>query len=323
MARPPAEPAASDGVPAPAKPPTIWRFVDDRPGHLSQSHGLCQAIRRLREHRIVDVPSAGLRVFPHQLLCGPLPPILATLAPRPDLIIGAGHRTHLPMLATRRALGGRVIVLMRPSLPMAWFDCCILPEHDLPRRPRPNVIASRGALNAITATTRHDPARGLILVGGPSKHYAWNEPELCQMLTRILQRDPQTHWMVGDSRRTPATTSARLATLASNNPCQFFPHAETDQNWVAEALRQAGQAWISEDSISTMYEALSSGAPTGLLPVPTRGENKLHRQTTRMLRDGMLCDFATWATGAPLRALAHPLQEATRCVGILRDRGWV
>ena len=51
-------------------------------------------------------------------------------AASPDLIIGAGHQLHKPMLRTRWHLGGRCVVLMRPSLPSFLFDLALVPQHD-------------------------------------------------------------------------------------------------------------------------------------------------------------------------------------------------
>ena len=38
--------------------------------------------------------------------------------PTPDIVLGAGHRTHLSLLAARRVHRGKAVVLMRPSLPL-------------------------------------------------------------------------------------------------------------------------------------------------------------------------------------------------------------
>ncbi|MFN3595388.1 MAG: ELM1/GtrOC1 family putative glycosyltransferase, partial [Thiobacillaceae bacterium] len=113
---------------------TLWRLIDGKPGHEKQSLGLAQALQRLAAARWYDVRVHGtafasvraalqwaLRRFPagHGL-------------PAPDLILAAGHATHLPALAARRAYGGRIVVLMRPSLPLALFDLCLIPAHDQP-----------------------------------------------------------------------------------------------------------------------------------------------------------------------------------------------
>lgn len=308
--------------------PVVWRFTDNRPGHLSQSLGLCQAIQALRAHQCIDVPAAAFAAAAGSWLCKRLPGALRAL-PRPDLLIGAGRRTHLPLLAARRAAGGRIIVLMRPGLPLSWFDCCILPEHDLRGNEHPRrVIASRGALNSLAAAEDHDPGQGLILVGGPSRHYAWDETGLLAMLEQILRGQPgqpRVRWQISDSRRTPASTSRRLRALAGTGPARFFSHRETRTGWVPRNLGQAGSTWVTEDSMSTLCEALSSGTATGLLPVPSRARrNKLRRCIRQLLEDDMLRDFDAWSRRGALRPpAAGPLQEAGRCAGILRQRGWI
>ena len=122
-------------------PVTVWCFTDGKAGHENQARGLIAA---LRTRTPVEDYSIDARSDPH-----PLWSLLARRdatgagLPDPDLIVGAGHATHLPMLAARRARGGRVIVLMKPDLPLSWYDLCIIPLHDRPRA-RPNVLPRAG-----------------------------------------------------------------------------------------------------------------------------------------------------------------------------------
>ena len=94
---------------------------------------------------------------------------------KPNLIIGAGHRTHFSILAAKRAYGGKSIVLMKPSLPYFIFDLCLVPEHDNPPK-RANIISTIGALNPLGLDGLHEkkPSSNLILIGGPSPHYKWD-----------------------------------------------------------------------------------------------------------------------------------------------------
>ena len=171
----------------PVRPIILWRFSDGRAGHDTQSRGLTAALSSLADCRVFEIPTnlraglwAGLllrRFDPGQDL------------PDPDLIIGAGHRTHLPMLRARRARGGRIVVLMRPSLPLSWFDLCLVPAHDRITA-GDNVWLTRGALNSIIRSETKDPRSGVILIGGPSKHYLWDEPELLAQIGRVATRLP-------------------------------------------------------------------------------------------------------------------------------------
>jgi mitochondrial fission protein ELM1 len=113
---------------SPQRPLTLWRITDGKPGHEKQTLGLCQALLRQHEGRCFDVDVCRQPLL--NWLMGRFP--AGRSLPPPDLIIGAGHHTHFAMLAARRAFGGRCVVLMRPSLPLAWFDLCLIPRHDHP-----------------------------------------------------------------------------------------------------------------------------------------------------------------------------------------------
>ena len=95
----------------------IWRFTDGRPGHEKQTAGLLQGFREClpvyagqeAELAVRDVALADYADDWSALWQDP--------GDAPDLLIGAGRRTHLPMARTRWHLGSRSIVLMKPSLP--------------------------------------------------------------------------------------------------------------------------------------------------------------------------------------------------------------
>ncbi len=134
------------------RPLIVWRFTDGKPGHDNQTQGLLAA---LRTHAPVDdfpIQIADCRAGLVACLTGRTASGLE--APDPDLIIGAGHATHLPMLNARRVRGGRVVVLMKPTLPTAWFDLCVIPAHDRTRH-RENILVTHGVLNRV----RHDVAK--------------------------------------------------------------------------------------------------------------------------------------------------------------------
>ena len=182
------------------KPLIVWRFSDGKAGHDNQSRGLADALARLRPVETITLD--------------PLPATTALAAliggrfarwrepPGPDLLLGAGHRTHLSLLAARRTRGGKAVVLMRPSLPPRLFDLCLIPHHDSPPA-GPNVLATRGALNRIQPSSTLEPERGLLLVGGPSSHFDWNDAELHRQIAAILAADPTMRWTLTTSRRTP------------------------------------------------------------------------------------------------------------------------
>jgi mitochondrial fission protein ELM1 len=240
--------------------------------------------------------------------------------PDPQLIISTGRRTHLTNLAARRARGGRSIVLMRPSLPRSWFDLCIVPAHDR-LQPDSHTLPSLGPLNPVKpASPRVSESTSLCLIGGPSKHYRWDQDGLIDQLKTLIAATPLQPFVIADSRRTPEATSRALQRLAGKQ-LKFFHHLDTPVNWIDQQLAQAAWIWVTRDSLAMVYESLSSGAAVGLIDVPVRRRSPLTRAVDHLLADRQVVSFADWcgAGAAPLLPPA-PLQEARRCAAIISQR---
>ena len=145
----------------------IWRFTDEKSGHDSQSNGLCAALGELSSINQFDLPVDSFINCLRNLLFKKFPK--GNNLPNPDIIVGAGHGTHFSMLTARYIRKGKIIVLMKPSLPLNLFDICIIPKHDCPPEKK-NVIETTGALNSIKFNKNKIKQTGLILIGGPSNH---------------------------------------------------------------------------------------------------------------------------------------------------------
>lgn len=240
------------------------------------------------------------------------------MLPKPQLIIGAGHSTHLSMLCARRAYGGRAVVIMKPTLPMSCFDFCLIPDHDNPRI-TDRVIVTRGAINAIRPGLQHDMNSGLIMVGGPSKHYNWDDALLLEQINNILRKTTGVVWHITDSPRTPASTSDRLSRLKLPGVI-FYSYKNTDPDWITNQLQKSGYAWVSEDSMSMIYESLTAGAATGLLRVSVKQKGKLTNCIQSLIVNNMITLFDDWETGKPLSPPADTLDEANRCAEYLLEK---
>lgn len=295
---------------------TVWWFNDGKPGHANQSFGLIKALHRL----------FALEV--HELTPMTTPNALVSLAtgvyvdgaslPRPDLIIGAGHRTHLSMLAARRAFGGRIIVLMKPSLPLTWFDLCLIPEHDQPTA-RDNVITTRGVLNTVEPIADKDTSKGLILIGGLSKHFKWDDDAILAQVNDIVRHAPSVRWTISDSRRTPASLSKRLSLLLAPN-VEFIGHQQTPNGWVAQQMRDASVIWTSADSVSMIYEGLTSGANVGILQLEPSSENRIVRGLKNLEAARQVTGFPQWEQTKTVAVSTQPLHEAERCALRIAER---
>jgi len=296
-------------------PLVIWIVTDGKPGHENQSLGLADALGRraaVALHRI-ELPGKS-RLFGRLRQAFQL----ARALPPPDLILGAGHATHLALIGLARHTGAPCVVMMKPSLPCGLFDLCLVPAHDLQGGPpSDNIVPTVGALNRVIPGASYDKTGHLILLGGPSSSHGWDADGMLAALKGVLFTSSSQSWELTDSRRTPAgmreSIQERLPGLV------LFPHEETGPGWVPGRLAAASEVWVTEDSVSMIYEALSSGAAVGLLPVPRRkskARSRVARGIDRLVDEGLVTRYGSGTPTAPVR----PLREADRCADLILGR---
>ena len=299
------------------EPIVVWRFMDGKAGHENQTAGLLAALRNC------------VSVVDYQLQAASCRPSLASFVtrripfgqglPDPDLIVGAGHATHLSMLAARRARGGRIIVLMKPSLPTCWFDLCVIPAHDVPRS-ADNILVTQGVLNRMQSFADKNDNTGLILIGGPSTHVNWSDDAVLAQLRTVLEQDDGVHWILTTSRRTPDSLLCSLAALPQER-LHIVPVTDTGPDWLVQQLASVGRAWVSADSVSMVYEALTAGGAVGLLAVPYRSTSgRLANVMAQLAEQGLLTTHADWLQGRALQPPATSFDEAARCANWICKR---
>lgn len=305
----------------------IYIISDGKKGHLSQTRGLAEALLdRAREARPDAENSCHeIRVedksWLGKLHCRIEDPTL----PRPDLILCAGHGTHLAALSLAQHEHCPCIVCMRPSLPARLFDLCLIPRHDLPEgtQASAHIFPTIGAINGIRP--RPDVAKRdtLILIGGPSKEYDWDEEMVLNQLSTIARHT--THPMVlTTSRRTPADFAQDVTHTCPS--IRVVPVEQTGPDWVADHLASAHEVWVSQDSVSMVYEALSSGAPVGILDMAGKGprerrhSSRVARGLQMIIREGYVCTFTEWAKTHTLPHTSLVLQEARRTADAIFNR---
>jgi mitochondrial fission protein ELM1 len=276
----------------------LWFISDGKLGHINQSLGLLEALHR-------RLPSITRREIPVMSVWQAIRFARQHHKQLPNLIVSTGHRTHLTLLILSKIMRVPSIVLMKPSLPLYWFDLCIIPEHDSPPA-RSNIINSMGPLNKIQPATK-EAGSGIILVGGPSKHFEWQPEQLHTLLKALIQQDPR-NWTIATSRRTPEVTIRLLQTLAN---VTLVLATETDANWLPKLLAKTELCWVTQDSMSMIYEALTASCNVKLLEVPTRSENRLTRGIQKLQVSGYL----SADSNPPLQ-----LAEADRCAEIIQQR---
>lgn len=295
----------------------VVRIINDgKPGHVNQSMGLVKAMQRLRPDLQYEVISP--LSFRESLQAGVFKSYRHAdiHQERPCLLIGAGHKTHLTLLALKAYFNVPALVLMTPSLPLSWFDLCLIPEHDSPPN-KPNILVTQGALNLMQPNTK-SAATGMLLIGGPSKHHAWDER---QVLTQIqtIASNARVEWSLTSSRRTPPSTELALKALFGD---RFKSCHEVATDWLPSLLSTTERCWVTEDSVSMVYEALTAGCAVGTLSVPKKRENRLTLGLQKLEEKGIITSFEQWS-GGDLPLPSVQFNEAERCANMILSRGWI
>jgi len=231
-----------------------------------------------------------------------------------DYIIAAGHRCHLSLLALSQASGAKSVLMMKPSWPLSWFGFCIIPEHD-GLQGSSRVLLTKGAVNRIVYRGESKSLK-LILLGGPSKHFKWDEELVLSQLEQITQTEAGLEWQLITSRRTPAAFVLRLQQRFAG--LRLVQPDDVDSNWLANQLPLASHCWVSQDSMSMIYECLTAQAELGLIKLPLAASNKPNKVSLgvqQLVAAGVIADGIKPATQSCI------LQEAERCAGLILANG--
>ncbi|MDH3346782.1 MAG: mitochondrial fission ELM1 family protein [Desulfobulbaceae bacterium] len=307
----------------------IAAYFDTRPGHAKQTLGLLGALEEL-------TPVETIRIdLPHQSLFKELISWLRFyLLPKSkhiqgsskvDLIIGTGSRTHIPMLTHGRALGIPTVTCMTPTLALRnHFSLCCVPRHDQTAA-APHIFPTNGPPNPCRSRNKHDPHRGLILIGGKDqKSHHWDTQSLLVDIGVLIDEDNSLEWTISSSPRTPEETNNGLQQLASHRAnVTFIRFEETKPGWIEKEYDRNAMVWVSADSMSMVFESLSAGCKVGLLPIKwKRTDCKFQRCEKYLRTHGYVISLTDWRGGKTKWPSFEPLNEAMRCAEEILKRWW-
>ncbi len=298
----------------------VTAFYDGRPGHEKQTRGI---LRELAQ--IVDLDLTEVRVHRRNLLADLLD--LAGLFisrrghrdgdPAVGLLLGTGSRTHVPMLKMKLATGAPAVICMTPaSYLRCLFDLCFVPYHD-GIAAGGKVMITAGPPNCAVPSGEKDFNQGLILIGGlDRKSHHWDSSAIAGYVRQLAGAEPAVRWTVASSPRTPVETVTALEAVAQEMTNVILRRfADTGPGWIEERYAECLMVWVTADSMSMVYEALSAGCRVGLLPVRWKAEkNKFRRSAEYLIEKGLAMPFSAGAAGNKGEWPANePLNEARRC----------
>ena len=94
----------------------------------------------------------------------------------------------------------------------------------------------------------------------------------------------------------------------------FFDFKDTPRGWVEDQYAKSGVAWVTADSVSMIYEALTAGCRVGILPVPWKNaRNKFQRSIDFLLLKGLVKVYSPAESTSLLSMAEQNFNEADRC----------
>ncbi|MBP1483698.1 mitochondrial fission ELM1 family protein [Acinetobacter nosocomialis] len=282
---------------------------DGKAGHRSQALGLFQAMQRqqanatFEEVSINDLPIISLikALFSSKN---------SLLQQAPDFIFGVGSHTHFRVwLLGKIFKKAKTVILMKPNLPIVWFDYAVIPEHD-GILSNERVIVTRGALNPIRNENRHQAGRILIALGGSSKRHQWNHEKVLLSVQKIVECNSNSEIILTTSRRTPVSFIDILKQQSFAKCLQIFPVEQTPQGWIFGEMQKVEAVWVTEDSVSMIYEALTAGCRVGVIAMDRLKQDRITNSVDILLEKKLIANVFD----INLLPEGQVLQEADRVV---------
>jgi mitochondrial fission protein ELM1 len=307
--------------------PLVWAMHDGRIGIANQVIGLTEAVGLPFVEKTCTTRFPWSRL-PPSLWSDPARGLSAhsdpVAPPWPDLLITAGRGCAAVAIAVKRASGGHsfLVQIQDPRMGRQDFDLMVVPAHDPARGDK--VVVTRGAVHRVTperlaaaasrfaASFAHFPhPRVAVLIGGQNRVYRFGIDQLGTIADQLagLARRHGASLLVTPSRRTGQAGEALLRERLAGLPAAIWDG--TGENPYFAYLALADAVVVTEDSVSMVTEAASTGKPVYVIELP--GGSRKFREFHRDMReagitrrfDGALADWRYEVPNDTARAAAE------------------
>lgn len=269
---------------------TCWIVTEGLAGTENQCIGVAEALGVDYELKRIQLKQ------PWKLLS---PPLLTGLSssfypplspPWPDILIASGRKSVLVSLFIKKRSKGRtfIVQLQDPKISPQHFDLVAAPYHDSIRGD--NVIVTDGAPNKVTEKRLEEGQRKFaeilknlpsprvaVLIGGNSRAYAMTQEDTKKLAGQLKDLSEKTGagLMITASRRTGEKNKQILKQTLSGPDIYFWDG--DGENPYFGFLGWADVILVSEDSVSMMSEAATTGKPVYKVPLTLKSKRKARR----------------------------------------------
>ena len=245
----------------------IWWFKDSKIGHEKQVRAILDNLS-CSEDFILEEISVNNPLWLELLL------YMLKIKPKndliPDIIIGAGSKTNIPMLRHKLHKKTKVISVMKPQFFQRRFDLIVAPRHDFQAVPE-NVHTYIGSI-AKVRISKDLKNIGLIVIGGINRHFDFNCEYILLQINFIISLYPEINWIIFNSRRTPQDIN-----IAIKNNKQIKKFIDFNENFepLDDYISKAKIKFVTPDSVNMIFESLSSSGETFLFEMKKFKDNKI------------------------------------------------
>lgn len=308
-----------------------WTITDGRAGNVRQAVALASALKLGAHQPLVLVPRAPWRWLAPRAVPGAVhgygDAFAALAAAPPALAIGCGRQAAGALRELRRR-GSKVVQILDPRIGARHWDLLVVPEHDTLRGE--NVLTLLGSLNpvnddwlacgraAFASFSALPGPRTALLVGGPTPHAPWHEPDMVQVFQQVAAqlRAEGGSLLATTSRRTPPALVGALRSAFAELPHVIWGDGGDGVNPYAGLLGWANRVVVSPDSVNLLSEACATRMPVAVA-LATQAQGRLAQFQQALRERGRLQPrWLEWQTTGRI----EPLRETARVAGQVRMR---
>ena len=181
---------------------------------------------------------------------------------------------------------------MKPDINSSIFDLIALPQHDVFKEAKSNIIRTIGSIHNIPARIAlYDSPPSMnnfigVLIGGNTKEYSFTEKDakdLCAIVEKMTASSASPAFITF-SRRTPELLKKLFIEKFQSPNIIYDPTISDKENPFLEILKYSKLLIITCDSVSMCSEAASTGHPLYIY-TPEGFTSKKHKYFIQQLID--------------------------------------